>query len=111
MMRQSMIGCRHRFGLLVLLAAFVIVISSTTTLGADDPVQADGEEKKKGFMSRFNEPATGPGLVLTVGYFHPTKGSPSSEPERKGAPPVGVGADIVRGPEDTVGYLTLGSAW
>jgi hypothetical protein len=74
----------------------------------------DGVETKKGFWNRFkdpedgkldimagdeqeagifpiaipfNEPAVGLGLVLAVGYFHPQAASPTSTPERKGAPP------------------------
>jgi len=127
MNRRTTIDCCSRFGCSVLLAVFVVATSPANTFGADDPVQAsegqsdsdsekakEGEEEKKGFLSRykdpedgkldimagdeeqagifpivipFNEPATGPGLVLALGYFHPKKETSSSSPERKGAPP------------------------
>lgn len=76
--------------------------------------QAAGDGEKKGFWDRlkdpkdgkldltanseggegffplalpFNEPAIGFGLVLAVGYFHPTKATDSASSKHKGGPP------------------------
>ena len=49
-----------------------------------------GGEQGAGFFPiaiPFNEPATGPGLVLALGYFHPTKGAPAASSEDAATPP------------------------
>ena len=46
-----------------------------------------GSEEQSGFLPviiPFNEPATGPGLLAAVGYFHPRKKSDIAESARTG---------------------------
>jgi hypothetical protein len=92
-----------------------------------EPAKGEQEEEKKGFWSRFkdpedgkldimaageqkaglfpmaipfNEPATGPGLVLALGYFHPTKAGAPTSSEGRMAPPTatfGAGAATTNG--------------
>jgi len=55
-----------------------------------------GTEQGEGFFPLalpFNEPATGPGLALALGYFHPTKGrAPASHGDAAAPPTVTFGA-------------------
>jgi hypothetical protein len=103
---------RPRIRIAILLA---IAASVGGTLAAETPTPTSGEpEEKKGFWSRlkdpedgkldltaggdqgagffpivlpFNEPATGPGLALALGYFHPTRGEAPPKYKGAGTPP------------------------
>jgi len=131
----------------ITLAADDPTLTSEEQPGDDSEKATQEEEEKQGFWNRFkdpedgkldltaggeqgegifpivipfNEPAVGFGLVLAVGYFHPTKSKAPASPDDSAAPPTvtfGAGAGTTNGTwfaaaghhhvwkDDTIRYL------